>query len=142
MAKKIKSEIKLQIMAAKATPAPPVGTALGPAGVNIVEFCKTFNARTTAKDQEGLIIPVVVTVYTDHSFTFITKTPPVAVLVKKAVNLAKGSGEPNKNKVGKISPKQVEEIAKLKMPDLNCHTMEAAMRCVEGTCRSMGVEVG
>ena len=142
MAKKIKSEIKLQIMAAKATPAPPVGTALGPAGVNIVEFCKAFNARTTAKDQEGLIIPVVVTVYTDHSFTFITKTPPVAVLVKKAVNLAKGSGEPNKNKVGKISPKQVEEIARLKMPDLNCHTLEAAMRCVEGTCRSMGVDVG
>jgi large subunit ribosomal protein L11 len=142
MAKKIKGEIKLQIMAGKATPAPPVGPALGQAGVNIVDFCKAFNAKTAAKDLEGLIVPVVVTVYVDRSYSFITKTPPVAVLVKKAVNLAKGSGEPNKNKVGKITPKQVEEIARQKMPDLNCHTVDAAVRCVEGTCRSMGVEIG
>ena len=142
MAKKVKGEIKLQIMAGKATPAPPVGPALGQAGVNIVDFCKAFNAKTSSKDLDGLVVPVVITVYTDRSYTFITKTPPVAVLVKKAVNLAKGSGEPNKNKVGKISPKQVEEIAKQKMPDLNCHTLAAAVRCVEGTCRSMGVEVG
>jgi len=142
MAKKIKGEIKLQIMAGKATPAPPVGPALGQAGVNIVDFCKAFNAKTAAKDLEGLIVPVVITVYTDRSYSFVTKTPPVAVLVKKAVNLAKGSGEPNKNKVGKITPKQVEEIARQKMPDLNCHTVQAAVRCVEGTCRSMGVEIG
>ncbi len=141
MAKKVKSEIKLQIMAGKATPAPPVGPALGQAGVNIVDFCKAFNAKTASKDLEGLIIPVVITVYTDRSYSFITKTPPVAVLVKKAVNLAKGSGGPNKNKVGKITRKQIEEIARQKMPDLNCHTLEAAMRCVEGTCRSMGVDV-
>lgn len=141
MAKKIKGEIKLQIMAGKATPAPPVGPALGQAGVNIVDFCKAFNAKTASKDLDGLIVPVVITVYTDRSYTFITKTPPVAVLVKKAVNLAKGSGEPNKNKVGKITKKQIEEIAKQKMPDLNCHTLDAAVRCVEGTCRSMGVEV-
>lgn len=142
MAKKIKGEIKLQIMAGKATPAPPVGPALGQAGVNIVDFCKAFNAKTAAKDLEGLIVPVVITVYTDRSYSFVTKTPPVAVLVKKAVNLAKGSGEPNKNKVGKITPKQVEEIARQKMPDLNCHTVDAAVRCVQGTCRSMGVEIG
>ncbi|HYM11672.1 MAG TPA: 50S ribosomal protein L11 [Bryobacterales bacterium] len=142
MAKKVKSEIKLQIMAGKATPAPPVGPALGQAGVNIVDFCKAFNAKTASKDLDGLIVPVVITVYTDRSYTFITKTPPVAVLVKKAVNLAKGSGEPNKTKVGKISHKQVEEIARQKMPDLNCHTIEAAVACVEGTCRSMGVDVG
>jgi large subunit ribosomal protein L11 len=141
MAKKIKGEIKLQIMAGKATPAPPVGPALGQAGVNIVDFCKAFNAKTTSKDLDGLIVPVVITVYMDRSYSFITKTPPVAVLVKKAVNLAKGSGEPNKNKVGKITKKQIEEIAKQKMPDLNCHTLDAAVRCVEGTCRSMGVEV-
>ena len=142
MAKKIKGEIKLQITAGKATPAPPVGPALGQAGINIVDFCKAFNAKTSSKELDGLIIPVVITVYTDRSYAFITKTPPVAVLVKKVVNLAKGSGEPNKNKVGKISPKQVEEIARQKMPDLNCHTLAAAVRCVEGTCRSMGVEVG
>jgi large subunit ribosomal protein L11 len=142
MAKKIKGEIKLQIMAGKATPAPPVGPALGQAGINIVDFCKAFNAKTSSKEQDGLIIPVVITVYTDRSYSFITKTPPVAVLVKKAVNIAKGSGEPNKNKVGTITPKQVEEIARLKMPDLNCHTLEAAMACVQGTCRSMGVDVG
>ena len=141
MAKKIKGEIKLQIMAGKATPAPPVGPALGQAGVNIVDFCKAFNAKTAAKDLEGLVVPVVITVYTDRSYSFVTKTPPVAVLVKKVVNLAKGSGEPNKTKVGKISPKQVEEIARQKMPDLNCHTLDAAVRCVQGTCRSMGVEI-
>ena len=142
MAKKIKGEIKLQIMAGKATPAPPVGPALGQAGINIVDFCKAFNAKTAGKDLEGLIIPVVITVYTDRSYSFITKTPPVAVLVKKAVNLAKGSGEPNKTKVGRISHRQVEEIAKQKMPDLNCFTLESAVQCVKGTCRSMGVEVG
>jgi large subunit ribosomal protein L11 len=142
MAKKVTAEVKLQIPAGKATPAPPVGTALGPQGVNIMEFCKAFNAKTSAKDQEGLIIPVVITIYSDRSFTFITKTPPVAILVKRAVNLAKGSAEPNKNKVGKISEEQVKEIAKIKMPDLNCFTIEAAMEQVKGACRSMGVEVG
>jgi len=141
MAKKVTAEVKLQIPAGKATPAPPVGTALGPQGVNIMEFCKAFNAKTSAKDQEGLIIPVVITIYSDRSFTFITKTPPVAILVKRAVNLAKGSAEPNKNKVGKISAKQVEEIAKIKMPDLNCFTVESAIEQVKGACRSMGVEV-
>jgi large subunit ribosomal protein L11 len=141
MAKKISGQVKLQIPAGKATPAPPVGTALGPQGVNIMEFCKAFNAKTSAKDQDGLIIPVVITIYSDRSFTFITKTPPVAVLVKRAVNLAKGSAEPNKTKVGKITEKQVEEIAKLKMPDLNCFTLEAAVAQVKGACRSMGVDV-
>jgi large subunit ribosomal protein L11 len=141
MAKKVNAVVKLQIPAGKATPAPPVGTALGPQGVNIMEFCKAFNAKTSAKDQEGLIIPVVITVYSDRTFTFITKTPPVAVLVKRAVNLAKGSAEPNRNKVGKISMKQVEEIAKIKMPDLNCFTLEAAIEQVKGACRSMGVDV-
>jgi large subunit ribosomal protein L11 len=131
----------LQIPAGKATPAPPVGTALGPQGVNIMEFCKAFNAKTSAKDQEGLIIPVVITIYSDRSFTFITKTPPVAILVKRAVNLAKGSAEPNKNKVGKITQEQLEEIAKVKMPDLNCFTLEAAVEQVKGACRSMGVDV-
>jgi large subunit ribosomal protein L11 len=141
MAKKVTAEVKLQIPAGKATPAPPVGTALGPQGVNIMEFCKAFNAKTSAKDQEGLIIPVVITIYSDRSFTFITKTPPVAILVKRAVNLAKGSAEPNKNKVGKITQQQVEEIAKIKMPDLNSFTLEAAVEQVKGACRSMGVEV-
>ena len=138
--KKVVGQIKLQIPAGKATPAPPVGPALGQAGVNIMDFCKNFNART-AKD-EGLIIPVVVTVYADRSYTFVTKTPPVAVLIKRAVGIAKGSGEPNKNKVGKLTAKQVEEIAKLKMPDLNAETLEAAMNTVKGTARSMGVEIG
>jgi large subunit ribosomal protein L11 len=141
MAKKVTAEVKLQIPAGKATPAPPVGTALGPQGVNIMEFCKAFNAKTSAKDQEGLIIPVVITIYSDRSFTFITKTPPVAILVKRAVNLAKGSAEPNKTKVGKITQKQLEEIAKIKMPDLNCFTLEAAVEQVKGACRSMGVDV-
>jgi len=141
MAKKVTAQVKLQIPAGKATPAPPVGTALGPQGVNIMEFCKAYNAKTSAKEQEGLIIPVVITIYSDRSFTFITKTPPVAVLVKRACNLAKGSAEPNKNKVGKITMKQVEEIAKIKMPDLNCFTLEAAVKCVKGTAVSMGVDV-
>jgi large subunit ribosomal protein L11 len=118
-----------------------VGTALGPQGVNIMEFCKAFNAKTSAKDQEGLIIPVVITIFSDRSFTFITKTPPVPVLIKRAGNLAKGSAEPNKTKVGRITEKQVEEIAKIKMPDLNCFTLEAAIKCVKGTAVSMGVEV-
>jgi len=141
MAKKVTDYVKLQIPAGKATPAPPVGTALGPKGINIMDFCKAFNAKTSAKDQEGLIIPVVITIYSDRSFTFITKTPPVPVLIKRAVNLAKGSAEPHKTKVGKISKQQVEEIAKLKMPDLNCFELESAMRSVEGTARSMGVDV-
>ena len=141
MAKKITDYVKLQIPAGKATPAPPVGTALGPKGVNIMEFCKGFNAKTSAKDQEGLIIPVVITIYSDRSFTFITKTPPVPVLIKRAVNLAKGSAEPNKTKVGKITEAQVEEIAELKMPDLNCFDVGAAIRSVKGTARSMGVDV-
>ena len=137
--KKVLGQIKLQIPGGKATPAPPVGPALGQAGVNIMDFCKAFNART-AKD-EGLIIPVVVTYYADRSYTFITKTPPVAVLIKREVGIAKGSGEPNKNKVGKITAKQVEEIAKLKLPDLNAESLEAAIQTVRGTARSMGVDV-
>src|SRR6476646_2040081 len=137
--KKITAQIKLQIPGGKATPAPPVGPALGQAGVNIMDFCKNFNART-AKD-DGLIIPVVITVYADRSYTFITKTPPVAVLIKKAVGIAKGSGEPNKNKVGTITAKQVEDIAKLKMPHLNAEALEAAIQTVRGTARSMGVDV-
>ena len=141
MAKKVAGYVKLQIPAGKATPAPPVGTALGPQGVNIMEFCKAFNAKTSGKENEGMIIPVVLTVYSDRSFTFITKTPPVPVLIKKAVNLAKGSGEPNKNRVGKLTLKQVEEIAKIKMPDLNSPTIESAMEQVKGTARSMGVDV-
>ena len=192
MAKKVQAQVKLQIAAGKATPAPPVGTALGPQGVNIMDFCKNFNAKTakdegliipvvvtvyadrsytfitktpappvgtalgpqgvnimdfcknfnakTAKD-EGLIIPVVVTVYADRSYTFITKTPPAPVLLKRAANIAKGSAEPNKNKVGTVTAKQVEDIAKLKMPDLNCDTLESAVKTVAGTARSMGLDV-
>jgi large subunit ribosomal protein L11 len=139
MAKKVQGFVKLQIPAGKATPSPPVGTALGPHGVNIMDFCKAFNART-AKD-EGLIIPVVVTIYSDRSYTFITKTPPAAVLLKRAANIAKGSAEPNKSKVGTVTAKQVEEIAKLKMPDLNCDSVESAVRTVAGTARSMGLDV-
>ncbi len=141
MAKKVIAQVKLQIPAGKATPAPPVGTALGPQGVNIMEFCKAFNAKTSSKDNEGLIIPVVITVYQDRSFTFITKTPPVPVLIKRACGLAKGSGEPNRNKVSKITRQQVEEIAQIKMPDLNCFSVEAAMNSVMGTARSMGVDI-
>jgi large subunit ribosomal protein L11 len=137
--KKITGQIKLQIPGGKATPAPPVGPALGQAGVNIMDFCKAFNAKT-AKD-EGLIIPVVITVYADRSYTFITKTPPVAVLLKKAAGIAKGSGEPNKAKVGRVTMAQVEEIARQKMPDLNAEDIQAAIQTVLGTARSMGVEV-
>jgi large subunit ribosomal protein L11 len=139
MAKKVQAMVKLQIAAGKATPAPPVGTALGPQGVNIMDFCKNFNAKT-AKD-EGLIIPVVVTVYSDRSYSFITKTPPASILLKRAANIAKGSAEPNKNKVGTVTVKQVEEIAKTKLPDLNCQTLEAAIKTVAGTARSMGLDV-
>jgi len=140
MAKKIQALIKLQIPAGKATPAPPVGPALGQHGVNIMDFCKHFNART--QKQEGLIIPVVVTVYVDRSYTFITKTPPASVLLKRAANIAKGSGEPNKTKVGKLTREQVVEIARTKMPDLNTTDVEAAYRIVAGTARSMGIEIG
>lgn len=139
MAKKVQALVKLQIPAGKATPAPPVGTALGPHGVNIMQFTKEFNAKTA--DQDGLIIPVVLTVYSDRSFTFITKTPPVAVLIKKALGVEKGSGEPNKKKVAQLTKDQVKEIAEKKMPDLNAASVEAAMRMVAGTARSMGVTV-
>jgi large subunit ribosomal protein L11 len=139
MAKKVTGFIKLQIPAGQATPAPPVGPALGQQGVNIMEFCKTFNART--QGQQGLIIPVVITVYSDRSFTFVTKTPPAAILLLKAAGLQKGSGVPNKNKVGKVTKKQVEEIAKTKLPDLNAASLDAAIKTVEGTARSMGIEV-
>jgi len=131
--------IKLQVAAGKATPAPPVGSALGPHGLNIMDFCKAFNAKT--EKQEGLIIPVVVTVYADRTYSFITKTPPAAILLKKAANIAKGSGEPNKSKVGKVTMKDVREIAQLKMPDLNASDIEAAEKIILGTARSMGVEV-
>ena len=141
MAKKVTGQVKLQIPAGKATPAPPVGTALGPQGVNIMDFCKACNAKTPGKDQEGLIIPVVITIYSDRSFTFITKTPPASILLKKAAKIEKGSGEPNKNKIGKVSMKQVREIAELKLPDLNTTNVDSAMRSVAGTARSMGLEV-
>lgn len=139
MAKKISKVVKLQVAAGKATPAPPVGPALGQAGVNIMAFVKDFNDRTAK--QVGLIIPVEITVFEDRSFTFICKTPPAAVLLKKAAGLEKASGEPNKNKVGKVTKAQVKEIAEIKMPDLNANTVEAAMRLIEGTARSMGIEV-
>lgn len=139
MAKKVVGQIKLQIPGGQANPAPPVGPALGQRGVNIMEFCKAFNAKT--QDQKGVIIPVIITVYSDRSFTFITKTPPASVLLFKAAKIEKGSGEPNKNKVGKVTKKQVEEIAKLKMPDLNAGSIEAAMRTVAGTARSAGITV-
>ncbi len=139
MAKKEVAKIKLQIEAGKANPAPPVGPALGQHGVNIMEFCKAFNAKT--QNEEGMVIPVVITVYQDKSFSFITKTPPAAVLLKKAAGIPKGSSEPHKDKVGKVSRKQVEEIAKIKLPDLNTTSIEAAMRTVEGAARSMGIEI-
>jgi len=139
MAKKVIGQIKLQIPAGKATPAPPVGPALGQHGVNIMDFCKAFNAKTQA--QEGLIIPVVITVYQDKSYSFITKTPPAAVLLKRVAGIAKGSPEPNKNKVAKVTMKQVEEIAKTKLPDLNANDLEAAKQIILGTARSMGLEV-
>ena len=139
MAKKITGYVKLQIPAAEATPAPPVGPALGQQGVNIMDFCKNFNARTAS--QKGLIIPVVITVYADRSYTFITKTPPASILLLKAAGIPKGSGTPNKEKVGKVTKAQVEEIARTKMPDLNAADLPAAIRVVEGTARSMGIEV-
>ena len=139
MAKKITGQIKLQINAGAATPAPPVGPALGQAGVNIMDFCKAFNART--ESQRGLIIPVVITVYADRSYTFITKTPPAAVLLKKAAAVEKGSGVPNKTKVGHVTREQVEAIAKQKLPDLNTRDLAGAIKIIEGTARSMGIEV-
>jgi large subunit ribosomal protein L11 len=139
MAKKVQAVVKLQIPAGKATPAPPVGTALGPHGVNIMGFCKEFNAKTA--DQAGLIIPVVLTVYADRSFSFITKTPPAAVLLKKAAGIESGSGVPNKTKVATVSSAQIREIAELKMPDLNAASVEAAMSMIAGTARSMGIVV-
>ena len=141
MAKKATGSVKLQIAAGKATPAPPVGPALGQAQINIMEFCKQFNARTQAKELEGLIIPVVVSVYSDRSFTFVTKTPPAAILLKRAAGIAKGSGTPNKEKVGTVTLKQVEEIAKQKLPDLNAASLQAAINSVKGTARSMGIDV-
>ncbi|NLY30857.1 MAG: 50S ribosomal protein L11 [Firmicutes bacterium] len=139
MAKKVAAMIKLQVPAGKANPAPPVGPALGQHGVNIMEFCKAFNERTA--NQAGMIIPVVITVYEDRSFTFVTKTPPAAVLLKKAAGLDKASGTPNMQKVGRVTKEQVKEIAELKMPDLNAASLEAAMRMIAGTARSMGIEV-
>ena len=141
MAKKITGSVKLQIAAGKATPAPPVGPALGQAQINIMEFCKQFNAKTGAKELDGLIIPVVVTVYNDRSFTFITKTPPASILLKRAAAVAKGSGTPNKDKVGKVTEKQILAIATQKMPDMNAASVEAAAKTIRGTARSMGIEV-
>jgi large subunit ribosomal protein L11 len=138
MAKKVSGFVKLQIPAGKANPAPPVGTALGPQGINIMAFCKEFNARTQGQDT---ILPVEITIFTDKSFTFILKTPPAAILVKKAIGLEKGSGQPNRNKVGKITRAQVKAIAEIKMPDLNTDSIESAMAMVAGAARSMGVEV-
>jgi len=139
--KKVSTYVKLQIEAGKATPAPPVGPALGQAQVNIMEFCKQFNARTQNKEMAGLIIPVVITVYGDRSFSFVTKTPPAAVLLKKAAGITKGAGTPNKDKVGKVTEKQVREIAEQKMPDLNAASVETAIKSIKGTARSMGIEV-
>ena len=139
MAKKVFKMVKLQVKGGAANPSPPVGPALGSAGVNIMEFCKQFNGRT--QDKPGQVLPVVITVYSDRSFSFVTKTPPAAVLIKKACNLKSGSGVPNKTKVAKITKAQVKEIAELKMPDLNAASVETAMSMIEGTCRSMGVTV-
>jgi large subunit ribosomal protein L11 len=139
MAKKVIGNIKLQVPAGQANPSPPIGPALGQHGVNIMEFCKSFNAKT--QGQEGMIIPVVITVYADRSFTYVTKTPPAAVLLKKVAKIAKGSTTPNRETVGTVSKQQVEEIAKLKMPDLNCNSLDAAIRTIEGTARSMGISI-
>ena len=139
MAKKVSGFVKLQIPAGRANPAPPVGTALGPQGINIMMFCKEFNART--QDRDGLILPVEITIYSDKSFTFILKTPPAAILVKKELGLEKGSGQPNRNKVGKVTKAQIKKIAEIKMPDLNCDSLESAMAMVAGAARSMGLEV-
>ncbi|MCI0372176.1 MAG: 50S ribosomal protein L11 [candidate division NC10 bacterium] len=139
MAKKVTAVVKLQVPAGKANPSPPVGPALGQHGVNIMEFCKTFNAKTAA--QEGLVIPVVITIYGDRTFTFVTKTPPASVLLKQAAGIATASKDPKRVKVGKVTTKQLEEIARTKLPDLNAHSLDAAVRIVEGTARSMGIEV-
>jgi large subunit ribosomal protein L11 len=139
MAKKVIANIKLQVPAGQANPSPPIGPALGQHGVNIMEFCKSFNAKT--QGQEGMIIPVVITVFADRSFTYVTKTPPASVLLKKAAKIAKGSSTPSRESVGTVTRQQVQEIAKLKMPDLNCNTLEAAIRTVEGTARSMGITI-
>jgi large subunit ribosomal protein L11 len=139
MAKKVQAIVKLQVPAGKANPSPPVGPALGQHGVNIMEFCKAFNAQTSA--QEGLVIPVVITIYGDRSFSFVTKTPPAAVLLKQAAGIAQASKEPNRVKVGKVTKRQVEEIARTKMPDLNAFTLESAVKIIEGTARTMGIEV-
>ncbi len=138
--KKVVAVVKLQILAGKATPAPPVGPALGQHGVNIMEFCKSYNEKTAR--QAGTIVPVEITIYADRTFTFVTKTPPASVLLKKAAGLEKGSGEPNKKKMGRVTRQQIREIAEMKMPDLNTRDLEAAMRMIEGTARSMGIEVG
>ncbi len=140
MAKKVIAQIKLQVVAGKANPSPPIGPALGQQGVNIMDFCKAFNARTAS--DEGMIIPVVITVYQDRTFTFITKTPPAAVLLKKAAEIAKGAGDPKRERVGKVTRQQVEEIAKQKMVDLNAYDLNAACKIIEGTARSMGIEIG
>jgi large subunit ribosomal protein L11 len=140
MAKKVQAMVKLQLPAAKATPAPPVGTALGPHGVNIMDFCKQFNGKTN-KEPDGMIIPVLVTIYSDRTFTFILKTPPASELLKRAAGIVKGSPEPNRNKVAKVTKKQVQEIAKQKLPDLNTTNLESAMRSIMGTARNMGIEV-
>ena len=141
MAKKVMAEVKLQIPAGKATPAPPVGPSLGQHGVNIMEFCKSFNAKTTGVYEEGMIIPVIITIYEDRSFTFILKTPPASVLLKRAANIAKASGVPNKEKVAKISREKVREIAEIKKADLNAYDIDSAMKIIEGTARSMGIEI-
>ena len=139
MAKKVMTQIKLQVEAGKANPSPPIGPALGQHGVNIMDFCKAFNAKTA--NDEGMIIPVVITVYQDRSFTFVTKTPPASVLLKKAAKIAKGAGDPKRDRVGKVTQKQVEEIAQLKMVDLNANDLDAACKIIKGTARSMGIEV-
>jgi large subunit ribosomal protein L11 len=139
MAKKVTGQIKLQIPGAKATPAPPVGPALGQHGLNIMEFCKQFNERT--KTMEGSVIPVIITIYQDRSYTFVTKTPPAAEMLKKAAGIIKGSGEPNRNKVGQVTQKQIEDIAKTKLPDLNANSLDAAVKIIQGTARSMGLEI-
>jgi len=139
--KKVQAVVKLQVPAGKANPAPPVGPALGQHGVNIMDFCRQFNAQTAKMEEEGLVIPVVITIYSDRTFTFVMKTPPASVLLKRAAGIVKASGEPNRHKIGKVTAAQVEEIAKLKMPDLNAGSVAAARRVIEGTARSMGLEV-
>jgi len=142
MAKKVQAQVKLQIPAGKATPAPPVGTALGPHGLNLMEFCKAFNAKTSGKELDGMMVPVVITIFNDRSFTFVTRTPPAADLLKKAAGVAKGSKVPNKEKVGKVTAQQIEEIARAKTPDLNAASLQAAIRSISGTARSMGIDIG